>query len=387
MRILGKGQTAKALQNKFINAVMYDDNDIDTYDFDSEELTVVSPGIPPYKNMVKNSLNICSDYDIFAKDMPYSIWISGTNGKTTTTQMIQHLLQEYGSVYGGNIGVPISSLSTDAKYWILETSSFTLHYTNKAKPNIYVLLPISDDHVSWHGTFKDYEQSKLKPLGMMNKDDIAIIPYKYKDVKSDARIYTYKDSIDLATQFNIDTTKIKFKDPFLMDSLMALICSSLVEDKIDYNKINQFKVDEHKVEQFRDKKGNLWVNDSKATNVDATIWALKGFKDKKIRLILGGDDKGADLKPLFEQLQQYDISIYNIGTNTNKLQHLAQIYNISCSSCFDLKTAVSRIKILNKIEKENKENIVSILSPAASSLDQYGSYALRGKEFKNLVLN
>jgi len=387
MRILGKGQTAKALKNRFPNALMYDDNDIDIYEFESEELTVVSPGIPPYKNMVKNSLNICSDYDIFANEMPYSIWISGTNGKTTTTQMIQYLLEDYGSVCGGNIGVPVSSLNKDEKYWILETSSFTLHYTNKAKPNIYVLLPISDDHISWHGSFEAYEQAKLKPLYMMDKNDIAIIPYKYKDIKSDAKIYTYKDSFDLAKKFNIDTTKIKFNDPFLMDSLMALACTYILEEKIDYKKINKFKVDEHKVEQFKDNNGYLWVNDSKATNVDATMWALKGFKNKKIRLILGGDDKGADLKPLFEELKDYDLCIYNIGTNSYKLQHLAQMYDISCSTCIDLKTAVSRIKIVNRIEKENKDNIVSILSPAASSLDQYDSYAQRGKEFKNLVLN
>jgi UDP-N-acetylmuramoylalanine--D-glutamate ligase len=387
MRILGKGQTAKALKNRFKDAVMYDDGDIDSFDINSEELTVVSPGIPPYNKLVKNSINICSDYDIFEKDMPFSIWISGTNGKTTTTQMIQHLLGDYGSVYGGNIGVPISSLDIDAKYWILETSSFTLHYTKYAKPNIYILLPIKDDHITWHGTFNEYEKSKLKPLSMMNENDIAIIPSSYKDIKTKAKIYLYDDSKDLAKQFDLDINKINFNDPFLMDSLMALACLKLLNYKINYKKINKFKVDEHKVEEFYDKKKYLWVNDSKATNIDATIWALKGYKDKKIRLILGGDDKGADLNPLFKELQNYDVSIYDIGTNTYKLQKLAQQYNISCSSCFDLKVAIQRIKLLNRYESKNKKNIVSILSPAASSLDQYSSYAQRGKEFKNLVLN
>jgi len=93
IRILGKGITALALKDKFPNAVLYDDKDFDTYDKNSDELTVVSPGIPPYNQMVLNSNNVISDYDLFQEIMPFSIWISGTNGKTTTTQMCQHLLK------------------------------------------------------------------------------------------------------------------------------------------------------------------------------------------------------------------------------------------------------------------------------------------------------
>ena len=184
IRILGKGITALALKDKFPNATLYDDNDFNQYDLNSNEYTVVSPGIPPYNNMVLNSKNLISDYDLFASSIPFSIWISGTNGKTTTTQMCQHLLKEYGSIYGGNIGVPLSHLDEKAPIWILETSSFTLHYTNKAKPNIYILLPISEDHITWHGSFEEYKNAKLKPLSLMNENDIAIIPAEFKDFKT-----------------------------------------------------------------------------------------------------------------------------------------------------------------------------------------------------------
>lgn len=384
MRILGMGQTAQALHKKFPVSQMYDDKHSEQFDSNSDELTVVSPGIPPYNNLVKQSKNICSDYDVFAEVMPFSIWISGTNGKTTTTQMIQHLLEEVGSVCGGNIGVPISDLDEKAAYWVLETSSFTLHYTNKAKPNIYVLLPISDDHVSWHGTFKEYENSKLKPLGMMNENDIAIIPEIYKETKTKAQLYTYKDSEDLAKLLEIDTSKIKFKDPFLLDALLSLFCEKIVCNNLSFDKINEFKVDEHKVEEFLDSKGNLWVNDSKATNVDATIWALKGYKDKKISLILGGDDKGADLNPLFKQLQQYDVKVYTIGSNKDRLEQLCIQYIIDYEKYTRLSEVVNKLRSTQQILDQNS---VVLLSPAAASLDQYSSYKERGKEFKKLVLN
>ena len=133
IRVLGKGLTALAIKDKFPNAILYDDNDFSNYDLSSNERTIVSPGIPPYNEMISKAKNIQSDYDLFNEFMPFSIWISGTNGKTTTTQMCQHILNNYNSVCGGNIGTPLSKLDVNASIWILETSSLTLHYTNTAK--------------------------------------------------------------------------------------------------------------------------------------------------------------------------------------------------------------------------------------------------------------
>ena len=379
IRILGKGKTALALKEKFINSSWYDDSDFDKYDLNSDDLTVVSPGIPPHNNMVTSSKNICSDYDLFFEKMPFSIWITGTNGKTTTTQMTQHLLEKYKSQYGGNIGVPLSDMNLDSKIWVLETSSFTLHYTNTAYPDLFILLPISEDHITWHGNFQEYKDAKLKPLSMMKDGQVAIIPEEFKDVQTSAYKITYKNSIDLAEKMQIDTSKIKFKEPFLLDALLAMATQKILFDKIDYEKINSFKIDKHKVEEFFDVNGNLWIDDSKATNVDATINALVPYKDKKIYLILGGDDKGAKLEPLFEELKKYDVEVFNIGSNTQKLNEHSNNYNIKFTSCFELKKAVLEIKEI--IDKK----AVGILSPAAASLDQFESYAHRGNEFKNLV--
>ena len=381
IRILGKGITALALKDKFPNATLYDDNDFNQYDLNSNEFTVVSPGIPPYNDMVLNSKNLISDYDLFASVMPFSIWISGTNGKTTTTQMTQHLLKEYGSIYGGNIGVPLSHLDEKAPIWILETSSFTLHYTNKTKPNIYILLPISEDHITWHGSFEEYKNAKLKPLSLMNENDIAIIPAEFKDFKTDAYVIKYRNSDDLCEHFNINKSEIKFKEPFLLDAILAMATKKIIFDEINYELINKFVIDKHKVEEFRDNKNRLWIDDSKATNVDATINAIVPYNDKNIHIILGGDDKGANLIPLFENIKDLDIYVYAIGSNTEKIVKYCKEYNISVENCSYLNIAVSKIDLVLE------ENSVAMLSPAAASLDQFKSYAHRGDEFKNLVLS
>ena len=379
IRILGKGITALALKDKFPNATLYDDNDFDKYDLNSNELTVVSPGIPPYNNMVVKSKNIVSDYDLFESIIPFSIWISGTNGKTTTTQMTQHLLEQYNSVCGGNIGIPLSSMNEKSPIWILETSSFTLHYTNKAVTNIYILLPISEDHITWHGSFEEYRTAKLKPLLMMKESDVAIIPYEFKDIKTAAHLITYKNSDDLCEYFNIDKSQIKFKEPFLLDAILAMCTQKIIFDEIDYDLINKFEIDKHKVEEFKDKKNRLWIDDSKATNVDATINALVSYKDNNIHIILGGDDKGANLIPLFENIKNLDIKVYAIGANTNKIMNFCKEFFVNAEECKYLNVAVE------KIDKNLVQNSVAILSPAAASLDQFKSYAHRGEEFKMLV--
>ena len=379
IRVLGKGLTAQALKDKFPNAVLYDDSDFSTYDKSSDEFTIVSPGIPPYNNMVINSKNVISDYDLFNDIMPFSIWISGTNGKTTTTQMCQYLLEEYNSICGGNIGVPLSHMDETKPIWILETSSFTLHYTNKAKPNIYILLPITEDHITWHGTFDEYKLSKLKPLDYMNESDIAIIPEEFKSYKTNAHVITYKNSDDLCNHFGFEKEKIRFKEPFLLDAILAMSARKIIFDEIKYELINAFKIDKHKVEEFKDSKNRLWIDDSKATNVDATINALVPYNEEELHIILGGDDKGANLIPLFENIKNLNITVYAIGSNTNKIIDFCEEFKIKAFKCEFLDVAVI------KMNDNMNENSIGILSPAAASLDQFKSYAHRGDEFKKKV--
>lgn len=379
IRVLGKGITAQAIEDSFDDVTLYDDSDFENYDLNSNDITIVSPGIPPSNEMVKKSKNIQSDYDLFEEQMPFSIWISGTNGKTTTTQMIQHLLEDKGSLCGGNIGTPVSLLDTSAPIWILETSSFTFHYIKKAKPNLYILLPISEDHISWHGSYEEYRKAKLKPLDMMVEGEIAIVPEEFKNYPSSCSKITYKNSDDLCEVFDIEKEKIRFKEPFLLDSLLALASKKILFDEVDYRKINIFTIDEHKVEELKDKDNRLWVNDSKATNVNATINALTSYLDKKIYLIVGGDDKGMNIEPLFKYVKNLDIEVFAIGSNYKKVISYCEEYNISSIESKFLSKAIS------DIHSKHSTNSVAILSPAASSLDQFPSYSVRGKEFKNLV--
>ena len=393
MTLFGYGATTKALAKLENDVTIYDDKFINpSIDADGNRLApskdyktkndieITSPGIPPDHFLIQNASHLMSEYDYFANSMPYSIWISGTNGKTTTTKMIAHLLSDKGAIYGGNIGVPLASMDIKKPIWVLETSSFTLHYTKKAKPNLYVLLPIEDDHISWHGSFSEYEKAKLKPISSLLEGEVAIVPYKYKDIKTDGFLIPYKNSTELSLYFEIDIDKISHKEPFLLDAILALAVQKILFDKIDYDKINSFINDDHKLQEFKDHQDRVWVNDSKATNVDALIWAIKRYKNKKIFLIMGGDDKGVDIKKLFLLFKEIDIELFLIGKNADKLEKLSKEYEIEFINCSLLKNAVA------KVDKKFKSG-VALLSPAASSLDQFKSYAKRGDKFMKYVFN
>ena len=391
--IFGYGVTTKPLAKHIKNAVFYDDKCKETYagvydsfvrpsfefNAESSDLEITSPGIPPSNTLIKQAKNLISEYDFFAQTAPFKIWISGTNGKTTTTQMMQHLLADKGSVAGGNIGTALGDLDQNAKIWILETSSFTMHYTNKATPNIYVLLPLSPDHLSWHGGMDEYIADKLKPLSKMKSTDIAIIPQAYQNTSTQAKVYTYSNEEDIAKLFQIDTKRVNFKGAFLADALLAMAVDKLLFNRVNYKKMNTFVLDPHRQEELHDNLGRLWVNDTKATNLDATIAAIKRYKDSFIHLILGGDDKGVNLNELFVFLKDLNLKIYAIGTNKEKLITLAQDYHVESLKCKNLNDAIINI------DKNLQQDEVALLSPAASSLDEFSSYAQRGDEFKESI--
>ncbi len=391
--LFGNGKTTQALSSIIDSCTIYDDNiTTPTYDkyqhrlcpsshFDAfkSDLEIISPGIPPTHFLAQQAQNLMSEYDYFAKQMPFSIWISGSNGKTTTTQMAQALFEDKGSIMGGNIGTPLAFLSTHAHLWILETSSFTLHYTSHAAPNIYLLLPIRADHISWHGSFRAYQDAKLKTLTLMNKDSTAIIPHELKGLLTQKhnkpRIFFYHDTKDLMNIFDIDCARIPFQEPFLQDAILALAAYKVLYQQLPYEKLHHFSIGKHRLEEIRDAKNRLWVNDSKATNVDASIQALKRYNKYFIHLIIGGDDKGAELHPLFSFAQQLRLKIYIIGSNYQRLEQLAQQYSIPYKLCKELSNA------LKSIDAELTSSQVALLSPAASSLDQFSSYEERGMQF------
>lgn len=391
--LFGYGKTTKALAKLIPNAVFYDDNCHKPFkdengfsvkpacDFDPKysELEITSPGIPPSNPLIQKAKNLISEYDYFTDIPSLKIWISGTNGKTTTTQMMQHLLKDKDSHAGGNIGSPLAELDLSAQIWILETSSFTIHYTNEASPNIYVLLPITPDHLSWHGNMQEYIDAKLKPLATMQEGDVAIIPRQFQNTPTNAHIIGYETPEDIASYFGFDIQKIKFKGAFLADALLAMAVDKILFDRTDYEKINTFELDSHRQEELYDSKGRLWVNDTKATNLDATVAAVKRYENSFIHLIIGGDDKGVELDELFSFLSTKTLRTYHIGSNEKRLDELAKKYNIEFFACGNLLDAVKLI------DKTLENTQVALLSPAAASLDQFSSYAQRGDLFKEAV--
>ncbi len=406
--LFGYGLTTKAIAKKLGGGcTFFDDNVKEPYTdehgnklfpshlFDPEKSTleVTTPSLKPNHPLIQSAKHLLSEYDYFLgnnsslltphssleRQKPFTIWISGTNGKTTTTQMLTHLLEKRGAVSGGNIGTPLAELSTDAPIWVLESSSFTLHHTHTASPDIYLLLPITPDHLDWHDTAEQYEADKLKPLLTMKEGELALVPKGLNLPKTDAYVVEYDSNAFVAEYFKLESEKLRFKAAFLQDALLALAVTKVLFDEADYALMNAFTLDAHRQEELRDAQHRLWINDSKATNLDATIQAVKGYADKKIHLILGGDDKGVDLSPLFELIKPLDLTLYTIGANSDKLLHLSKAYNIHAVESKTIDVAI------DKISHVLDEHSVALLSPAAASFDQFKSYKHRGETFKELI--
>jgi len=404
--LFGYGLTTKAIAKKLGGGcTFFDDNCKETYTdennntikpselFNPEEssLEVTTPSLPPKHPLIQKAKNLLSEYDYFLGRVgipahhggqecpPYTIWISGTNGKTTTTQMLTHLLESRGAVSGGNIGTPLAELSEDASIWVLESSSFALHHTHIASPDIYLLLPITPDHLDWHKTAEQYEADKLRPLLTMKEGELALVPKGLNLPKTNAYVVEYDSDDFVCEYFSLDASKLNYKGAFLQDALLSLAITKVLFDETDYALLNTFKRDAHRQEEFKDAQERLWVNDSKATNLDATIQAVKGYADTHIHLILGGDDKGADLRALFQTMQGLDLTLYTIGKNNNTLLALAKAHKIKAVSCSDMQTAVKAIDL------QHTQEDVALLSPAAASFDQFNSYKHRGEIFTKLV--
>ncbi|STO96741.1 UDP-N-acetylmuramoyl-L-alanine--D-glutamate ligase [Helicobacter canis] len=336
------------------------------------------------------------------------IWISGTNGKTTTTQMLELLLSPYGARAGGNIGTPLITLyEQNTPLWVLETSSFALHYTRTATPAIYALLPLSPDHISWHNGFENYVCDKLSPLARMEADSVAILPSDLRDHRLcqgflGEKIF-YTDSSDLrayllAQGFEpnaLDT--LPFFEPFLLDAYVALCCAFALSRKRPsiaaagfVPALASFTIGAHRVEEFYVCAFGaewLFVDDSKGTNIDATLKAIARYKDRALFLILGGDDKGADMQEIFTLLAELKrVEIFTIGTNESKLLDLAARHSVKAHKCGTLDRAMEKIwAMIAESSTRLAQDFVCLLSPAAASLDQFSSYKERGQRFKSLA--
>ena len=377
------------LRKKYKNKNIANLNNI----FEKVDYIILSPGISIKKNKYKDKLikfkkKIISDIDLIYLDNKKfkSIVVTGTNGKSTTCKIITHLLKfnNFDVKIGGNIGTPVLKLKSKKNtYFVIEASSFQLAHSQFIHPDYAILLNISNDHLDWHGSVKNYTDSKFKIFNLQKKENFALINTKLKSYFKKKKYSSRLVPINIKSYNKV---KIKIKNSYLKSSInnenmnFAYTLSKLlkVSDRRFINSMNNFTGLAHRYEIFLRKKNITFINDSKATSFEASKNALAS--NKNIYWILGGKQKDKD-KLNLKNLKKNITKSYIIGKNSNFFEK--QIKNkVNFCVTKHLKNAIIRALKDIKLSKSNKS--ILLLSPSAASYDQFKNFEIRGNEFKKL---
>lgn len=401
--IYGLGLTGKSVinflrKNKFKDYFSWDDKTKKTPHvkkfIDKSDFIVISPGISlknsPFKiNLLKNKKKIISDLDLFyllnKKIKMKTIMITGTNGKSTTCKMIEHLFKKVGikTITGGNIGKPILSCKIFKKLvYIIEASSFQLEYSKFILPNFAIILNISSDHLDWHKTKKNYQNAKFKIFSNQSSKDYAllnskklILKFKKKKIKSKL-IFIKKNFLKFENK--ISNYYLNSRTNFENMSFVYSIAKKFkINDQNFFSAMNSFKGLEHRQELIYKKKNLTIINDSKATSFEATKFALQKYDN--IFWILGGLPKKND-KIELGKLRNKIHKIFIIGEHANFFKKFLK--NVEYSLIKNLSSAVK--KSIREAKKLDKKTTI-LLSPSAASYDQYKNFVDRGNKFKKYV--
>lgn len=363
------------------------------------DLIIISPAISIYNKYVvyaeKIGIRVISELEFGYLNCPYKIIaVTGTNGKTTTTCLINHVLNFSGlsSVALGNVGEPLSSVVnySDLDYVVCEVSSFQLEATYKFKPDIGIILNIDSDHLDRHKTLENYINLKLSLFKNCNKNQIAILGNDKNILKNANSINAEKLFINNDIK-NVEG-KIYFKDEFLFNldeikiqTFLDNVLSSIAVFKmlgISNNNIikgiNSFTLPKHRMEFVNLIDGVEYINDSKATNPHATINAIQKI-NKDMVLLLGGHDKQIGFDNLLKNIPSKVKTIICFGECKGKLHKLCKKYGLNAVVASNLENAVIMAKKLAVAGQ------VVLLSPACSSFDEFSSYSERGEKFIKIV--
>jgi UDP-N-acetylmuramoylalanine--D-glutamate ligase len=381
--------------------------------FQNQDLIVVSPGVPvnaqPLVQARALGEQVIGEIELAAEFLPGPIIaITGSNGKTTTTTLVGEILVKGGlkTLVGGNIGTPAISLvegATPDSVTVLEVSSFQLETIRKFRPKVAVVLNVTPDHLDRHRTFEAYANAKARVFENQHSDDFAVLnaddpPCVEMAARTKAQVFWFsrkrevqqgafvlKDNVHLrrgGTDHEVmPVSEIPLKGAHNIENVLAAICAGdlmgCAPDAIR-SAVREFKAVEHRLEYVATVRGVEYYNDSKATNVDATIKALESFPGN-IHLILGGKDKGSDYTVLNDLLRQRVKCVYTIGAAAEKIQsHIRGAVAITSSG-----TIESAVKQASTAAQSGD---VVLLAPACASFDQFKSYEHRGRVFKELVL-
>src|ERR1700722_14997481 len=379
--------------------------------FQGQDLIVVSPGVPidapPLAQARSLGESVVGEIELAAQFLPGPIIaITGSNGKTTTTTLTGEIMAAGGfpTFVGGNIGTPAISLAERAtrdSVIVLEVSSFQLETIQTFRPKVSVVLNVTPDHLDRHRTFDAYVNAKARIFENQRGDDFTVLNAddptcvsmaartkaqvfwfsRQKEVERGAWVregaVLFRDS--RGQREILQVSDIPLKGAHNLENVLAAVCAGALmgcaPEKIRQAVAN-FKAVEHRLEFVATIRGVDYYNDSKATNVDATIKALESFP-ANIHLILGGKDKGSDYSVLNDLLRQRVKRVYTIGAAAEKIE--SQVKGIEMVHADTLQNA------LLKASAVAEAGDVVLLAPACASFDQFKSYEHRGQVFKEIV--
>ena len=372
------------------------------------DLIVPSPGVPldlPLLNEARASgIPVMGEVELASYFLRGPIiGITGSNGKTTTTALTGHLLRECGIAcqVGGNIGTAVTALvdtSREHQWNVLELSSFQLEDIQHFHADIAVCLNVTPDHLDRHGTFENYARAKGRLFSTQRRGDKAVLNFDdvtcrefARETKADVRWFSVRRPVDLGMWLERGEL-VSNGQPFLRredirlrglhnveNVLAAALTAHLAGAPLNAiaAAVKTFPGVEHRIEFVRTLHGVDYFNDSKATNVDATLKAIDAF-DRGLWIILGGKDKGSDYRPLREPLHQKARAALLIGA-ARPLIRSALEGALPLVDCETLDKAVSYAR------RYAKPGDTVLLAPACASFDQFANYEERGKRFKQLV--
>jgi UDP-N-acetylmuramoylalanine--D-glutamate ligase len=380
--------------------------------FRNQDLIVVSPGVPvdaePLAQARALGQPVIGEIELASQFLPGPIVaITGSNGKTTTTTLVGDILATGGlkTLVGGNIGTAAISLAENATpetAIVLEVSSFQLETIRTFRAKVALVLNVTPDHLDRHGTFAAYvnakarifENQQIDDFAVLNADDPTCVELagrtraqvfwfsREREVESGAFVHDGQIVFrrNGSSQTVLAASEIPLKGSHNMENVLAALCAGELmgsaPEKIRSAIVN-FKAVEHRLEYVATIGGVEYYNDSKATNVDATIKALQSFP-ANVHLILGGKDKGSDYTLLNNLLRERVKSAYTIGAAAEKIQsHIKGTTQLVSSG-----TIESAVKQASAAALPGD---VVLLAPACASFDQFQNYEQRGRVFKELV--
>lgn len=384
--------------------------------FRGQDLIVVSPGVPtdspPLVQARALGENVIGEVELAAQFFPGRIVaITGSNGKTTTTTLAGEIVAAAGhrAAVGGNIGTPAISLveaATADTIAVLEVSSFQLETIQIFRPQVAVVLNVTPDHLDRHRTFAAYADAKARifenqragDFTVLNADDRTCVELA---TRTRAQVFWFSRATEVKQGAFVHEGRIFFRDhsgqreimlvseiplkgAHNVENVLAAVCVGALlgcaPDRIQAA-VRNFKAVEHRLEHVATIGGVDYYNDSKATNVDATIKAIESFP-ANIHLILGGKDKGSDYTVLNELIQKRVKRVYTIGAAAAKIESQIVSSKNGGPEIDHAETLETAIRHAAEIAKPGD---VVLLAPACASFDQFRNYEHRGKVFKQVV--